>query len=364
MSRIRTGYESVVADRVGSNVFAAQAKQDGVVTKLDPKLGIMIVKYKDGSEECLRFGSIFTNNSSNGFYVDQEVSPNNFKPGDKFKSGDILIYNTQFFQADPYSKKVNWKIGVLAKVAILDNGGTIEDASILTKPLCEKMVFNPVHVKDIVITRDTNVHSFATVGTEVTNSDPLIVFDQSAVDFGDDDDPELTRLLSDLNKAAPKAEHTGTVVEIEALYKAPISTMSTGLQKLVKHVIQNKNARAAEAANCSNAIDFKKSVPLEATDRVGITELTEDTVILRFYIRQTKSMNPGDKLFFDSSLKSVCSTVYPDYIMSEDGIKVEACTSARGILARLITSPFLTGIGNSVLEKLENDILEDWFDTK
>lgn len=288
---------------------------------------------------------------------------NNFRKGDKFKAGDILTYNKQFFQADPYSKQVRWKIGILAKVALMDNGGTIEDASILTQPLCDRMTFNPVHVKEIVITKDTNVHAFADVGNHVVNTDPLIVFDQSSMTFDEGDgDPELARMLSDLNKSAPKAEHTGDIVQIDVIYKCAISEMSPTLQKIVRHVTKFKNARAAKAEGCVNQNQYRKSAPMTDTDKVGITDLNPDTVILKFYIKQYKGMSPGDKLFFDSSLKSVCSTVYPDYIMTEDGKKVEAATSCRGVLARLITSPFTSGIANSVLEKLENNMLAVWED--
>lgn len=321
----------------------------------------MTVKYANGGKELISYGSEYTNNSANGFYVDQEVVVNNFRKGDKFKVGDILTYNKQFFQADPYSKQVRWKIGILAKIALLDNGGTIEDASILTQPLCDRMAFNPVHVKEIVITKDTNVHAFADVGNHVVNTDPLIVFDQSTMPFDEGGgDPELTRMLSDLNKSAPKAEHTGDIVQIDVIYKCAVSEMSPTLQKVVKHVTKFKNERAAKAVGCSNQDQYHKSSPMTNTDKVGIVNLDQDTVILKFYIKQNKGMNPGDKLFFDSSLKSVCSTVYPDYIMTEDGIKVEGATSCRGILARLITSPFATGIANAVLEKLEQNMLNVW----
>jgi len=243
----------------------------------------------------------------------------------------------------------------------MDNGGTIEDASILTQPLCDRMVFNPVHVKQIEITKDTNIHAFADIGSQVVSTEPVIVFDQSAMSFGDSEsDPELMQILSDMNKSAPKAEYSGEIVQIDALYKCPISSMSPSLQKIVKKVAAIKNARADKAEGCSNSSAFQHSVPLEATDKVGIIDLTPETVILRFYIRQNKGMSPGDKLFFDSSLKSVCSTVYPETIKTEDGQDVEACTSCRGVLARLITSPFTTGLANGILEKTENDVLAIW----
>jgi hypothetical protein len=360
VSRLKTGYEGVVAHKCTNPNFAYAAQSEGTVQSVDEKSRTMIIRYKDGKKVCLPFGSEATNNSANGFFVDQEVVVNNFKAGDKFKPGDILIYNRQFFQANPYDKQVEMKLGILAKVAILDNGGTVEDASIITQPLADKMVFNPIHVKEIVITKDTNVHSFADLGTDVLNTEPLIVFDQSALPFDTGDDQVLTEKLSELNRQAPKAGHSGTIMKIEALYKCPISQMSPSLQKLVRHVIKDKDARAERAAGCDNANQFRKSAPLAATSKVGTVDLTEETVILRFYIKQTKGMNPGDKLFFDSALKSTVSTKYDDYILTEDGEKVEACTSGRGILARLITSPFLQGLCNSVLEKLENDMLAMW----
>ena len=360
VSRLKTGYEGVVAQKCTNPSFAYSAQGEGTVQSVDEKTKTMIIRYKDGKKVCIPYGSEATNNSANGFFVDQEIEVNGFKAGDKFKPGDILVYNRQFFKANPYDKQVEWKMGILAKVAIMDNGGTVEDASIITRPLAEKMVFNPIHVKEIVITKDTNVHFFADIDTAVLNTEPVMVFDQSAIPFDTGDDPALRESLSKLNRQAPKAGHSGTIMKIDVLYKCPISQMSPTLQKLVRHVIKNKDDRAARAEGCENASQFRKSAPLAATTKVGTVDMTDETVILRFYIKQNKGMNPGDKLFFDSALKSTVSTVYDDYIMTEDGEKVEACTSGRGILARLICSPFTQGLCNSVLEKLENDILGMW----
>jgi len=357
VSRVRTGFEELVAQRT-QPPFAYAARDDGTITNVDKKAGVLTIRYKNGERVCLSFGTEFTNNSANGFYVDQEVTLNGFRQGDKFKRGDILTYNKQFFQSDPYSKQVRWKIGVDAKVAILDAGGTIEDASILTQPLCDRMIFNPTHVREVVLTIDTNVHKCVQIGEDIVSTEPLMVWDQSAMDWGDNGDEELAAVLSDLNKNSAKAEYTGTIAQVDVLYKSPISAMSSSMQKLVKAFIEKKNARAAVAATCSNSSSYQSSKPLTATDKVGIVELTPDTVIFRFYIKQNKGMSAGDKLFFDNCLKSVCSQVYPESIMTEDGQRVDAATSGRGILARIINSPFTVGMANSVLEKLEQNVLD------
>ena len=362
-SRTRTGYEKVVAHKTRPP-FAYPAKQDGVIEEVDEKLGIVKIKYADGETVCLNIGEEFTNNCSNGFWVDQPVAINGFKKGDKFKKDDIIIYNKSYFTPDPYSKQVDWNIGVPAMVALLDNGGTIEDASILTQPLCDRMTFNPIHVKEITLTTSTNVHKIATVGTKVLSTDALMIFDESVIPdsmAGDDVDEELAEMLSSLNRATPKAGHSGEIVKIDVMYKTELRNMSKSLQTIVKSITRDKNERAKMASESSNSKDYPPSQPLYATDKIGIIDLTEETIIFRFYIKQTKGMRMGDKLFFDSSLKSTCSRVYDDYIMTEDGsIKVEACTSGRGILARLITSPFLTGLSNEILEKCEKNILDIW----
>ena len=363
VSRLRTGFEEVIA-HLTRPPFAYAAGDDGTVESIDQGTGIMVVRYKNGVRQAVQFGPQYTNNSANGFFVNQEVVINGFKVGDKFKKDDILTYNQQFFQADPYSKNtVRYRTGTMANVAILDNGGTIEDASILTQPLCDKMIFNPVHENTITITTDTVVRKFAHIGEDVNSTDPLMVFDESPFTPGKEDDPEIIAELEKLNTASPKAGHTGQVVKIEAYYKAPLSQMTKSLQELIKHATAKKNAQSVAASRANNSQEYLKSEPLVNVDKIGgIIDLTPTTVVLKFYIKQNKGMGVGDKLFFCNNLKSVCSQVYPDYIEVEDGsMKVEAATSARGVLNRLICSPFITGITNNVLKTLEDQVLQIWY---
>ena len=361
VSRVRTGFEELVAHRTRPP-FAYVAEEDGSIISMDASIGTMVVRYKSGKKVCVKFGEEYSNNTANGFYVNQDVVLNGFKKGDAFRKGDVLTYNKEFFQADPYTKgTVRYKLGVQTHVAILDAGGTIEDASIITAPLGEKMIFNPVHRIEVVITTDTNVRSFVKIGEDVNSTEPLIVFDESAFDVGNEEDPELAEMLSRLNSTSKKAGHTGKVVKIEAYYKSSLSSMTPTLQKLIRHAVEKRNAQADMALMCSNADEYMKSAPLTSTEKMGLTMMEENTVLLRFYIKQIKNMSPGDKLFFGPSLKSTVSEVYPDYIEVEDGsIKVEAATSARGILQRILSSPFLVGFANRILEKTEKDALEIW----
>jgi len=362
VSRVRTGYEQIVAHRT-KMPFAYAAEQDGKIEAIDENTKMVKIRYKDGKLVSVNYGSEYTSNAANGFFVDQEIAVNGFKPGDKVKRGDIVCYNRQFFTPDPYSKQVDWNIGVLTNVALLDNGNTIEDSSFVCQPLCDKLGFSPIATKDITLTKDTNVHQIARIGSMVRSTEPLMVFDQSAI--GDTSygtaDAELIQMLGDLNKATPKAEHSGEVVQIDVFYKCPFNELSKSLQTIVAAVSKLKNERAKFAADTATANKFQPNKPLVDSDRVGIVDLTDETVVFKFYIKQGKGLRVGDKVFYDSSLKSVVSRVVPESIEVEDkSITIDACTSARGILARIITSPFLVGIPTGILAKVEQDLIKIW----
>jgi len=343
--------------------FAYAAEQDGVIESIDPDSRMLKVKYKDGKTECVNFGEEYTTNASNGFFVNQEIEVNNFKQGDKLKKGDIVLYNKRFFTPDKFSKQVAWNIGVLANIALLDTDNTIEDSSMVCQSLCDELEFYPVAVKDITLTKDTNVHKFVKIGEFVRGTDPLIIFDQSATPEGmlNGADAELIAMLGDLNKATPKAEHTGEVVQIDVIYKCDVSELSSSLRELVKSVTVLKNKRAKFAQGSISEQKYQASNPITISDKMGTVDLTEETVVLKFYIKQKKSLRVGDKVFFDSSLKSVVSGVVPDDIATEDpNVKARGCTSARGILARIITSPFSVGIPTGILEAADQHALAIW----
>ena len=67
VSRVRTGFEKVVAHRTNPP-FAYCADEDGTVEKIDENKGIMTVRYKSGKVVAMDCGELYTSNSSNGFY--------------------------------------------------------------------------------------------------------------------------------------------------------------------------------------------------------------------------------------------------------------------------------------------------------
>lgn len=362
-SRIRTGFEEVVAHRTNPP-FAYAAEDDGKIEKIDEKASIATIFYpKLKKRVAVKFGEEYTNNGGGGFYCTQVITLNNFKEGDSFNRGDVIAYNSQFFTSDPYSKQVTWNIGVLTNTVIIDSNSTLDDSSIISTKLAEDLEINPVFVKDITLKKNTTIHKFADVGTKIASIEPLMVFDQSEMSddmFGKIDD-EAIALLSKLNKKTAKAGHNGVVVKIDAFYKHNIGEVSKSLQTLINLINRRKQEVKKAAEGTVNELDFPGATNIRRSDRIGGTDLDEETVIIRFYIKDSSRMSGGDKIEFDSSLKSVCTGVEEPWVVEDGSMQCDAWFSAIGINNRIIISPMITGIGNRCVEEIEKNILDMYF---
>lgn len=364
VSRIRTGFEKVVAHRARLP-FAYAAEEDGVIEKLDNEAQVLVVKYKSGKSTAIHFGEEYTNNGGGGFYCTQNITINNFKEKDKFNRGDIIVYNERFFTPDPYSKQVDWNIGVLANLVIIDNDSTLDDGNTISEKLAKDLEFDPVHVRDIILTKSTTIHKYAAVGTTVVNTDPLLIFDQSAItdDMFGKLENDAVDLLTKLNRKTPRAKFSGKIVKIDIFYKCPANELSDSIKGLVGVVYKEKNKQYKAATGTHNTEEFIPDLQIKYTDRLGMTDLDNETVILRFYIQQNMGMNAGDKIEFDSSLKSVSTKISKIGWDVEDGsVLCDGLFSGIGISNRIVASPIITGIANRLLEKLEQDVLKMYFD--
>lgn len=365
-SRIRTGFEEIIAHRT-TPPFAYSAVEDGKVESIDENVGIITVFYpKSKTRVAIKFGEEYTNNGGGGFYCTQNVTINGFKVGDTFKRGDVITYNNRFFTPDAYSKQVAWNIGVLTNVVLIDANDTLEDSSIISNRLAEDLEVNPVFVKDIVLKKNTTIHKFADIGTKISSVDPLIVFDQSEMTddmFGSLDD-EAIKLLEKLNKKLARAGSNGEVVKIDMFYKSNITEVSPTIGALMTLVNRRKAAIRKAAGNAVNNTDFPLKTNIKSSDRISGVTLDDETVIIRFFIKDTSKMSGGDKIEFDSSLKSVCTSVTEPWEVEDGSVTCDAWFSSIGISNRIILSPLITGIGNRCVEKLERDILDMYFGKK
>jgi len=359
VSPIRTGYERVLAQR-SRPPYAYPAKQDGKILEINEDIHLMKIEYKDGTQDVVPFGDQLSRNSSSGFYNTNRMVINNFKVGDKFKAQDILSYNKDCFQADPYSKQVDWKIGVLANVALVECDDTLDDCSAITAALAAKLGVTPVHPFTVMLSKDTVVHSYKKLGDHVEIREAMITYDKSEVPESlRSSDAAVLEVLAKINKTSEKAHHAGQICKIEAYYTCPISEMSESLQAIVKTCIKPQNSMNKFAQGTIRQDKYVESSEITTDFRVDGVVPEDDSVILKFYISEDVDMDAGSKIVYSTELKSVVGYIIPQQLDTESGdCKVDALMSMRAANARIVYSPFVTGACNRVLEKLQEDVIK------
>lgn len=356
--RIRTGYERVIAHR-SSSVYSYAAQADGKVTEVDETTKMCKIQYKDGSTHTFQYGETYGECADMVTTLKLELT---VKKGDAFKRGDILCYNPEYFEKDPTSRQVDWKHGVMATVAIMDCSRTFEDSSSISKEFGEKLEIQPVQVRQINLIANTIIHDAKKVGDTVDVNDYLLIFeDAEAADITSISTNESTLdYIAKLNRKTPKARVAGTIVKIEAYYSSPVSEMHPTLGKLVKDAIKDVTGKHKFSQGSATSGEYPTSQPLPEGTKFKNVKFEKDTVVLRYFIREEITAGIGDKIVFDSSLKSVIGSIHDD-TTTESGKVIDALFSGSSISNRIVCSPLITGTGEQVLECLEDEAVRLYF---
>ena len=361
--RVRTGYERVIAHRTSDN-FVCATKFDGVVEEIDTNLKMVRIKYTNGETDVFSYKDLYT--GSSGLVIEQQLELA-VKEGQKVKKGDIVVYNKLFFKKDPYSTQVDWKHGVMANVVIAERNTTLEDSNGISTRLGEKFGIAPIEIVAAVMNNDSIVHQIVQIGTVVRKGDVLVTFEDG--DLGDSltinaKDEETLAMIQSMNRNNTTASVSGTIVDIDAYYGCPIQEMHPTLAKIVKSIANFKNARNKYCAGTDAEYNNPKTGPMPKGERYKGIDINQNTVILRFFIRHVVGAGVGDKLVYDSSLKSVISSTFPEPMLTQSGVEVDAVFSGTGIMHRVITSPLIVGSLQRVLEKTEKNMIEMWRNNK
>ena len=355
-SRYRTGYESLVAHRA-SDLYAYSAKQDGKVIEINEQAKMCKIQYKDGSIHTFTFGEEYGTCSDLVTTQKQELIVN---VGDKFKQGEILCYNPQFFEKDPYQRQVYWKHGTSAMVAWIEIAGNYEDSSTISKSFGEKLAIEPVQVRTFTLDKNTFVHMFKHIGEHVDITDELMIFeDAGTTDLsGIAKNDEALAYLSRLNRATPKAKFAGTIVGIEMYLGCPISEIHETLRPIYTEANRVKRARHRFTEDSLQAIynPEVKQIP-KGTKYKGV-DFDENTVVVRYLIKEELVASVGDKIVIDSSLKSVISDVLSEPVKTASGIDIDILFSNTSMSNRIVNSSNLSGISERILEELERQVIE------
>ncbi len=359
VSRIRTGYELTLAHRT-SETFSYAARANGIITDIDVEHHVVKITYEDGSIDAVSFGESYT--SVSGSYLKQDVVLNVVK-NEHVKRGDIVAYNSGFFTPEAGTKQVGWKHGVMANVALIEMSATLEDGCIISKELGSKLSMAPAHIRPVTIDNRTVMHDIVEIGSTVESTDILC-----SVEEGDlesltlTDDLDTIAFLSSLNRKAPTAKYHGRVADISMYYACAYDLLHPSLQKFVKAQDKRHKAHAQGLEGTGRAGTYHGPGQVNVGLKYHGILFETNTVLIEFTITEDIVAGQGDKICLGLQSKTVISNSFEKNPVSESGVDVDVIFSSTSIMARIINSPYVIGIGNRTLEKMEADIVSLYFD--
>lgn len=337
---VRTGYESVIGNRT-SEMFAYHAKKNGKVTKLTEN-GITI-EYEDGTTKGIVLGRVF-GRAEGSVYPHDIVSP--LKEGKNFNKGDVIAYNTGFFEQDLLdSTKVVMKNSMVVKTALYESNQTFEDSSSISKAVSAKLTAKTTKVKSLTVDFTQNLLEVVKVGQSVSPKDILLIIEDEITSSAQFDEKSLA-ILRKLSNQAPKAKYEGTIDKIEVFYNGDKQDMTNSLKKIAdasdRVMAEECKATGRPVVNGSVTEDY----------RVAGVPLSLDKAEIKIYITIKTQSGVGDKGVFANQMKSVFGEVMDYDMVTESGEKIDAVFGYNSILNRVVNSPFIIGTTTTLLKKI------------
>jgi hypothetical protein len=335
---LRTGYERVIAHRT-DDLYATTAKQKGKVVDVSEKH--VIVEYKDGSRQTIELGRRF--GTFAGAVIPHSLTCE-LKAGQTVNEGDVIAYNTNFFQRDRLDpKQVIWKAGVLAKVAFMESPDTLEDSSAISTSLAEKLSSDMSKIRIIRASFDQELRNMVKVGDEVDIESILCTIENPVGGGGSLFDEESLNTLKAVSSLTPKAKTIGRVERIEVLYNGDKEDMSDSLKKVASQSDRDISQRAEVAGKP------KTNGRVDGTYRIENRSLDPDSLAIKIYITGPVSAGVGDKGVFASQMKTVIGRVMTGVNRTESGDDLDAIFGYDSLTGRILLSPVLMGTTNTLL---------------
>lgn len=369
---ISTGMDKVTPYLVG-NTYVPKAKDDGKIEKIDYDKKIIIISYKDGTKGSVKFGLDIQRNSS--FFFGNNLVPN-VKENQKIKKGDILAYENDFFKKDIFGNVRNTQ-GVLAKIVLHEKCTTDEDSLTITQSLSEKMETSIILRKQISLTPNTNIISYKNIGDHVFKYDPLLVFEESEDDYT----AELLQTMGEVDenilasaKQIPKANATGTIVDMKVYFTVPLEELTESLNTFILKWAKNvKSNIKFEKQYQVDDIELEKRLKITKPSQTGTTSRINGAIIpnngkgvlIEYYIKHDTTMSVGDKATLYANLKAIVAQIIPNgqEPITEDGIVLDGCLSLISVMARMCYSILMGGVITHALVEKSKSIAKEYLES-
>lgn len=330
---VRTGMEQAISHRVG-NGYCNIAEEDGIIESINEGIG-GVLRYKNGKSVGFVLGRRF---GKAGGQTIPHMMATTHKVGDKVKAGEVISYNSGWFEPDYFNKgQVLYKAGTLATVALVETRQTHEDACTITEKFSRKLGTGLTKVKKVRLEFTDSLNNMVKVGDTVDFETPLVLIQDEMTSNIGAFNADTIATLATMSQQAPTAKVRGTVEKIEVFYHGSKDDMSASVRALANYgdKMLQATAKATDAPVFTGSTD--------ESYRVDGDPLLPGTMCVVFHITDHVAAGIADKVVFANQMKSIISEVADYEIVTESGIEVDAFFGAYSIFKRIVNSPFSMG---------------------
>lgn len=319
---IRTPVDLVIAHQCG-DVFTLPTLAAGKVTELTDKF--IEITYKDGTVKRMGLGEKISTNSGHMY---SRMIVTDRRKGYVFEKGEIIAWDSMYFERDIiYPTQVAAYVGDPTIMALRETDATYEDSTANSAEVASKSKVPVIHCRDLKAEYDNNLKLKIKVGDHVNRDDIIAYLTPAGVEITDDETS-----IDYISMSSPKAESRGEIIRIECFYNGDYSEASD----TVKAIINKTNRERKEESHYDSKVAPAGEV--RTPTYIGTQFLSENSIVLRIYIRHEDVMSVGDKNSYATALKSIPGKIYSKPITTMKGTKIGGYFSGMGIFRRVITS--------------------------
>lgn len=327
MNPLRTSYDTVVAYRT-SELYKSVSKKPGKVVEIT-QYG-MTVEYEDGTTDKFSLG--YDIGKGAGEYHKHEKITDR-EVGYKFEAGEILAYDHMFFDRDPIDpRRVVWKSGGNARIALWEDQFTFEDSIAITKGFAEKSTSPFLKPNEFTVEAAQSIKLHVKVGDEV-EYDQILCDIQNPESAGFDfEDAEEFAGLDRLGIKQIKAKQSGVITKIEVVYNGDPEGWDESLRAFIKRQdgVRGKIASYKSLTAATGNVGGNTSI--------GKSKLYPETAVVMIYIDNKIKTTTADKFVVGNQMKGTVGFIYEHPIYTLDGRPVDIIFSLKSLLNRMVLS--------------------------
>lgn len=326
-SIMRTGYDSVVAHRT-SELYSKVAKDSGQVTGVEKDQ--LLVSYADGSTDKYPLG--FVIGEASGEYH-RHTRITDLKVGDKFRKGDILGWDEQWFKRDPFNPgQVVLLTGHQVRIAMVEDQDTYEDSIAMSRELAATFITPFLNPVPFTMLANQSIALRVKIGDEVDYDAILCEIEDSSAFGGSSEVQDLSNEINRLGIRQIRSKNHGTIVDIDIKYNSPFEEMSETVAKLVKDG-DKKRKRFMET-------EGKKPVSGAVNSNLNVAKpvIPPGLIAITIYIETLDGSTTADKYVLGNQMKATTGYVMPKAIYTKSGKRVDVKKSFKGVLNRMVNS--------------------------